>query len=386
MSKQPFPYYIEDWILWLGRSKDAQGNDIDFPYYKAWPVKLANYDVTFITRSTDSIRKGVGFTQRQQEMAVKIVTKYQRQITQQLGHSVDYLKQHCPHRLVLREVDRSFSLTESSNYYHVRFPYDPPLVDRMHKFAALGTGDFRWDKNKRQWNIAQTERNLALIVDFIDNCNRSAWYVEPAIAQHITQIQLALADPYSAIPHLELVNDCIQVVNSTPGLTQGLSAHGFDLTGDIANLVFRADCFGLGIGPILTAQVKTQYSDIADALLITQNEIQSKSKLLDSCLTVDNLEQFMTTVAADSWIFISFSLKTSKFAAMIDRAVNINATGEKLFYTGGYRGRASEDFLKEVLSTDLSNSVVISDSVALLNSYMRNAAEPMRQFYLFGEK
>ena len=386
MSKQPFPYYIEDWILWLGRSKDAQGNDIDFPYYKAWPVKLANYDVTFITRSTDSIRKGVGFTQRQQQMAVKIVTKYQRQITQQLGHSVDYLKQHCPHRLVLREVDRSFSLTESSNYYHVRFPYDPPLVDRMHKFAALGTGDFRWDKNKRQWNIARTERNLALIVDFIDNCNRSAWHVEPAIAQHIAQIQLAIADPYSAVPHLELVNDRIQVVNSTLGLTQGLADHGFDLTGDIANVVFRADCFGLGIGPILTAQVKTQYSDIADALLITQSEIQSKSKLLDRCLTVDNLEQFMTTVAADSWIFISFSMKTSKFAAMIDCAVNINATGEKLFYTGGYRERAGDDFLKEVLSTDLSNSVVISDSVALLNSYMRNAAEPMRQFYLFGEK
>jgi hypothetical protein len=188
------------------------------------------------------------------------------------------------------------------------------------------------------------------------------------------------------MPHLELVNDRIQVVNSTLGLTQGLADHGFDLTGDIANVVFRADCFGLGIGPILTAQVKTQYSDIADALLITQSEIQSKSKLLDSCLTVDNLEQFMTTVAADSWIFISFSMKTSKFAAMIDCAVNINATGEKLFYTGGYRERAGDDFLKEVLSTDLSNSVVISDSVALLNSYMRNAAEPMRQFYLFGEK
>ena len=81
MSNQPFPYYIEDWILWLGRSKDDLGNDIDFPYYKSYPIKLANYDVTFINRSTENIRKGIGFTQRQLAMATKIVTKYQRQIT-----------------------------------------------------------------------------------------------------------------------------------------------------------------------------------------------------------------------------------------------------------------------------------------------------------------
>ncbi len=385
MSKQPFPYFIEDWILWLGRSKDAQGNDIDFPYYKAWPVKLANYDVTFITRSNDSIRKGIGFTQRQQEMAVKIVTKYQRQIAQKLNRDVSYLAIDCPSRIELREVDRSFSVTENGNYYHVRFPYDPKLVDRMHKFASLSTGDFRWNKSQRQWNVARTERNLALIVDFVENHNRSAWHIDPAVALHIDTIDQVNRNPYSAIPHLELVGKSIQLLNGNPSLEQGLAAHGFNFNDDVANVVFRADCFGLAIGPILTAHVKTKYSDIADALLISQNEIRSKSKLLDSCLTVDNLEQFMTTIAADSWIFISFSLQTSKFAAMIDCAATANATGEKLFYAGRYRGRDSENFLKEVLSTDLSNSVIISDSVALLTSYMRNAAEPMRQFYLFGE-
>lgn len=386
MSNQPFPYYIEDWILWLGRSKDDLGNDIDFPYYKSYPIKLANYDVTFINRSTENIRKGIGFTQRQLVMATKIVTKYQRQITQKINCDVGYLSTFCPQRLSTREVDRSFSVTESSNYYHVKFPYDPQLVDRMHKFAVLGTGDFRWSKLDRQWNIAKTERNLALIVDFIENCNKHAWHVDATTASHISKIKNILCNPYDAVPHIELVNDKIQVVNSNPSLDLGLATHGFDLNGDIANLVFRADCFGLAVGPILTQQVKAQYSNIADALLATQTEINTKSKLLDSCLTVDNIESFMTTVAVDYWIFISLSGSASLMNKMIAHAANINSTGEKLFYTGRYRSADGEDFIRNALSVGMHNSVVISDSVSLLNSFMRDTEEPLRQFYLFGEK
>ena len=392
MNNQQFPYYIEDWILWLGRAKDALGNDIDFPYYKAWPVKLANYDVTFIIRSTDSIRKGIGFTQRQLVMATKIVTKYQRQITQKIGRDVGYLDEQCPHRLDLRDIDRSFSLNERGNHYQVKFPYDPQLVDRMHKFALLSTGDFRWDKANRQWNIARTERNLALIVDFMENHNQQAWHVSPSIVQHITAIEKVKLDPCSAIPHLDLVNGQVQVVNSNPHLAAGLAAHNFDFDDDIANLVIRADCFGLAVGPKLTEQVKTQYSNIADALLATQTEIQSQSKAFNSYLTLDNLEQFMTTVRADLWVFISsFSSKDSKFTAMADCAARCtNATGKKVFYEGRLLHKTVSDVnnsLTDIDDVNCTDTIVISDSVALLAKYcsQNRAIQPMRQFYLFGE-
>jgi hypothetical protein len=387
MSNQPFPYYIEDWILWLGRSKDAQGNDIDFPYYKTWPVKLANYDVTFITRSTDSIRKGVGFTQRQLEMATKIVTKYQRQIQKKINRDVGYLSENTPHRLVLREVDRSFSLVEQGNYYHVKFPYDPKLVDRMHEFSSMGTGDFRWDKPRRQWNVAKTERNLALLADFVENCNQQAWYIAPSVAQHIAEINQVRSNPYLVIPHIELIDNSICVVNSNPSLDAGLAEHGFSLTNDIPNTVFSASSFGLSVGPILTKYLNTHYSSIVDALLLTQNEIFLKANSFESCLNISNLELFMKTICAKKWIFVNF-MSGTEFSQVIDHAANIDVPGKKVFFTFNGMSRNGEKIMHEVYQEDLSDTVIIADNTSLLRRYLNTTVSPNaeRLFFIFARK
>ena len=360
MESKQFPYYIEDWILWLARRRDPLGNEIDFPYYRAWPVKLANYDVVFITRSADTILKGSGFTDRQVETAVKIVTKYQKQIFNQLGKDTDYLLESAPTRLKIRDVDRSHSIQIVNNQFQVRFPYNPKLVDSMHNSYVDAAGEFRWHAAQRMWIVDCTERNLAILRDFVKNHNFQSWELDSLVTQWFGEVDAIRANTYNFIPTLELThNNCLSVINTNPHLQTALK--DFDFNSNIGNAVFCAASYGLQIGPRLTDYVKNQFPNIANALLSSQDKILTDSKRLVSQLNPLNISEFMQTVAADRWIFVNFdrSAQTKGIAKVVDGA---DVSGEKIFIDVSV-----SSVVKDMDQLFDKNAIVITDNSMLTN-------------------
>jgi hypothetical protein len=388
MKETQFPYYIEDWILWLGRKKNEKGNDIDFPFWTAWPIKLANYDVTFITRSGDSIRKEVGFTALQVDMAVKIVTKYRRQIMSKLAIDVQYIGIDKPTRLEIRKVDRSYTVSSRKHHYEIRYPYQPNLVDSMHKAAINAAGEFWWNKTGRCWVVEKTERNLSIIYEFIKSNNGHNWHLDKETTQHFSDVDTTYNNIYAHIPHIELSQDNkLVVVNSNPSLDTALST--FDFDNDLPNAVFRADIYGLSIGPQLKDHIFKNYKDIATAITMPQCEAFRRSKVMDTHLQVSNLKQFMTTIRPKYWVFLSFGkTKLTVSSTIQEIAINIDTDAEKIFFPVQTSNVESvRSFFNDLRELTTSEIVMFTDNTLLTYRLwpMLESIQLLRLIYLHGD-
>ena len=381
MTKQ-FPYYIEDWILWMGSKRDDLGNEIDFPYYRTPPVKLANYDVSFVNRSAEAIGRGIGFTERQLGTAAKIVAKYQRQISGKLDTDIGYLTESPlpPHRLDIREVDRSFNIRKHTDHYAVRFPYNAPMVDAMHKLSARSTGDYSWNKSNRHWHIGLTEPNLAFLREFVQSHNSHSWGIDAATQKDFAAVDTALENIYAHVPYLELTDTGLTVFNSNPNLDSALNS--FDFGQDLANAAFSADNYGLRIGTNLTTAVRNQHPAIADILLASQRQLIEDTKTLEVKVHAGTLEQFMKTVHCDYWIFANYDARGHNLS---ETALNIDVPGEKIFVTHS-KQQAVADVVDEINRSGQHRIVVLCDNSMLTTRlwHMLLSKNIFRLIYMHG--
>ena len=384
MESKPFPYYIEDWILWLGNKRDNSGNTIDFSYYRTPPVKLANYDVGFVNRSAEAIDRGTGFTERQLATAKKIVTKYRRQILTRIKNDPEYLNVPGlpPHRLEIREVNRSFTVNKLTDCYEVRFPYNPQMVDGMFRLSMRGTNPYDWDKENRVWRIGLTEINLNLLRSFVSKHSAHGWYIDAATQDDFAEVDAIQADPLAYVPYIDLdFYGKPAAFNTNPHLKDVLAAK-FDWNQDPANAAFRADCYGMRVGPKLTNYIETYYSKIHAALLTSQHDIYDLSQSLDCCLTTENLAEFMRTVQAKYWVFVSFG-DSKRLGCMMETAMDVEVAGEKLFFTGR---SFKNDIIYEINSLNSREMVLFTDNTMMMKrlapALMRSA--PLRLIYLYG--
>lgn len=345
----------------MGSKRDDLGNEIDFPYYRTPPIKLANYDVSFVNRSAEAIGRSTGFTDRQLGTAAKIVAKYQRQISSKLGIDIGYLTElpHPPHRLDIREVDRSFNIRKHSDHYAVQFPYNPAMVDAMHRLSARGTGDYSWNKTAHAWHIGPTEPNLASLREFVQSHNSHSWGIDAATQKDFAAVDAALGNIYAHVPYLELTDTGLTVFNSNSSLDAALNSFDFDQ--DLANAAFSADNYGLHIGPNLTEAVQQQHPAIANILLASQRQLIEDTKTLEVKVHAGTLEQFMKTVHCDHWIFANYDGRGHNISEI---AVNIDVPGEKIFVTHS-KQQAVADIVDDLNRSGQQRIVVLCDNSML---------------------
>lgn len=369
---KPFPYYIEDWILWLAKLKDASGADIKFGYYAGFPVRLANYDVTFVSQTAQLIHDGRGLTDRQVDMAVKIITKYRKQILRKITVDPTYLATDKPLRLPLRSVNRSYEVNEDldKNVFIVRFPYGPPMVTRLHQLKDGAGGEFVWDKPARQWTIARTERNLALVTQFVDEHKAHNWYMPPTVEAYVDVARTHAADPFLSHPQLDWDGGQITLKNENEWITAAISRDGLDLNASLPNSVIRAGRYGLRVSPALAEVTRQRHPNIANALLWTQAEIVEQGRVFTSTTDISVLEELMHTVDAKKWVFLDlYPGKNPAMTSIIEAANLIEVPGEKIFFTGRAGNRLTQNtFFSELAMDDLDQAVIILDSTVAVGT------------------
>lgn len=387
MTTNSFPYYIEDWIHWFAKRKDDLGNEVDFPYYKSWPIRLANYDIQFITRSSDGFIRGVGLTDRQVTTAVKIITKYKRQIKNKLDRDVDYIATERPLMLPVRDVDRSFKIRSYDHYYFVQFPYLPMLVDKMHKLASESSGDFFWNKDKRAWFIAKTELNLGLLYQFVNEFNKHYWDLDSTVEDHFAIVNEVYNNPHDYVPTVELIDDKLVFNNTNEFLNSTVE---YLSKFDIPNVTIRADNYGFAVGKTLEAYINAHYKNMAVSLLTPQHIITDRIRHLDTYFNNKEIQSFMKIIQADYWVFIGYLYNKMEWKSeFYDNAILGDSTGEKIFFTGA---RGSVDgfvsdicaLIKDKPDADL---VIFIDNHIVLKRILETpvANQAIKIFYLHGD-
>ena len=125
-------------------------------------ISLARYDVSVIESMSQSAINGHAFTERQGDLACKIILKYQRQLA---NKGIDVSPVENPTwRTPLRKMDYSKRAYIDNDVIQLRFPYDNRLIESIRQFKSSSQGRCEFNYDKKIWEIALTEYNLNWVV------------------------------------------------------------------------------------------------------------------------------------------------------------------------------------------------------------------------------
>ena len=226
--------YVEDYIEFIGGHRNITGKHLGLFETTTSPISLARYDVQIVESFCNQVLFDCKpYTDKQSELAIKIVSKYRKQLLQ-LSTPVVLPESLNQFRLGIRTIDRTKSVTIEDGQFVVKFPYDTKLIDLVKKQLKEGQGSVLFDKDKKVWRLAQTESMLNWIMAV-------APMNEFAISNEVTELYDAMVaveqQPYAI--ELQVRDGRLTVSNAEDSLIDYINEHlgGFD----IDNLLTLAD-------------------------------------------------------------------------------------------------------------------------------------------------
>ena len=245
-------------------------------------VSLARYDTDVLDSMSTAANEGRALTEKQGELAVKLVLKYKRQLATK-GIDVAPLEENVQWRLPLRKMDYTRRLSIANDMLVLNFPYSTELIDELRTFRRESQGAGEWDKDTKQWRFALTEYNLVWLTSWAETRN----FEFDSEVLRLNQLIRACEDQGYAIGlHLtdtgcEITNcpDSLRdYINSTLGgfelenlmrLVDNSAQLGYTVSKEIADLVVAGTsprCYNLATSREVKLDPTTVTDDLASVL------------------------------------------------------------------------------------------------------------------------
>lgn len=230
--------YLEDYLEFIGGYRTLAGklNPVGMAN-----VRLANYDQNIVNTLGYQTSTGNGLTDRQYELAKKIVHKYRKQL-QQKGVTVPEVLEL---RIPIRYVDRSQTLShnEATNRLIVKFPFRSDLVDSIRNLVSISCGEFLFDRDQKVWRADCTLPNLVWLVNWAQKNNFEIRFDHNQLLEQLYN--------EIAIPSLKLVNESSQQldVDHNPGSIDIESINSSDQ--NLIHAICRASDWQINIDPLV---------------------------------------------------------------------------------------------------------------------------------------
>jgi len=153
--------HVEDYIELLAGYDP--GSSIIFNSSK-YQFSLARYDVQIVdSMANASAWSNQAYTDKQGELAVKLVAKYRKQFAK-YNIDISPVETNPSFRMPLRVVDRARRIWIDNNTAKVKFPYNQEWIDDLRKLKDTGQGTAKFDYESKVWNLALTEYNVNWVV------------------------------------------------------------------------------------------------------------------------------------------------------------------------------------------------------------------------------
>jgi hypothetical protein len=183
-------------------------------------ISLARYDIQIVNSMANTTAFGTALTDRQAELAVKLVLKYRRQFAKQ---GIDVAPVETPvFRMPPRKMDRTKTIWLADEQIHVKFPYDNLLIKDIQTFREESQGRAHYDRDSKVWHLALTEYNVNWIVPWgnangfeVDNGVREIFYQILECEQQPFEIKLVQQGNAYAITNA--ANSLIEYINTHAG-------------------------------------------------------------------------------------------------------------------------------------------------------------------------
>jgi hypothetical protein len=188
-------------------------------------ISLARYDTDVLNSMSTAVSEGRALTEKQGELAVKIVTKYKRQLAVK-GVDVTPVEEGVQWRLSLRKMDYTRRLGIDGDRIVLNFPYSTELIDELRTFKRDSQGAGEWDKDNKQWRFALTEYNLVWLTAW----GETREFEFDAESQRLNQLIRDCEACRYAI-ELTLTDTACDITNCPDSLREYINTHlgGFEL-------------------------------------------------------------------------------------------------------------------------------------------------------------
>lgn len=264
-----FPH-IEDYLEVLGGYREITANgkspgpiNIFGSHNKV--ISLARYDVNIVSNMSSHTIGNGSLTDRQSELAVKLVDKYKRQFAL---HGVDVAPsvQNPQFRLAIRYIDRSKTIRIDNNRIVVRFPYDKAMVPEITAAAKESRGKFTFNRENKHWELALTESNVNWAMTFGE---KHGFELDQQIIDYMDLILAAEKNPYKI--ELVTVNGDVAITNVPHSLYKYIEENlgGLNVQNFI-KLIDNAPVLGYTVHKDIQQAIGSEYTPVILGLLINK--------------------------------------------------------------------------------------------------------------------
>ena len=249
---QPFTH-VEDYIEFIAGWRERNGRLLQLFQNLPSPLSLARYDVAILNSlGVQTALENRAYTDKQAELAKKIVFKYRRQLAN-LSDPIIVPERLDNFRLGVREVDRTKSASVHDGVIWLRFPYDADLIRNVKEFSQKSQGFLHWDKQDKVWKMALTEYNVGLVMTVFKD---KGFDVDSKIEDIFNKILECEKTSY----RIELVKDQdrYKITNAETSLIEYLEQElGSDCWTDLIKLCDLAEICGYTISQEVEKELKT---------------------------------------------------------------------------------------------------------------------------------
>jgi hypothetical protein len=256
--------YVEDYLEVINGDRNPTTGKI-YGLFDSTPpiVSLARYDVQVLDSMSSATQSGRALTDRQAELAVKIIQKYQKQL-EKLEISIDPIRTP-QYRHGIRTIDRRRLLYVDNDKIVLQFPYDNKLINDIRDLSKLSQGNWSFDNNKRAWSLAITETNVIAANGFAKN---NQFELDESFVKYVLEVESCEKIPYEI--KLIKTNSGLEITNAAKSLVEAIDNYfGFD-SSNVDTLVDNSAIYGYTVDQSILDDTTTRHNARVCNLMLAQ--------------------------------------------------------------------------------------------------------------------
>lgn len=184
-------------------------------------TQMNPFDSKTVWSFYDQVARGLGFTEKQSMLAIKILYKHADKLTTMLSKDVEPFLANPTFKLPKRTLNstKRISVVEHPSFIKaikMEFPYNENIVERIRK-ERINLVHAAWDMNEKAWIFALNERSIQFLVPFVVNDEFATDEEFADYVQQVLKIQETLED---YIPTISYDGKTVKFVNVSDNLPQ----------------------------------------------------------------------------------------------------------------------------------------------------------------------
>lgn len=246
--------YVEEYLEVINGDRDPNTGKIYGLFDSTQPiVSLARYDVQVLASMSAATQSGRALTDRQAELAVKIILKYRKQLERL---DIDIRPIESPQfRLGIRQIDRRRLLYIEDEHIVLQFPYETKLIDDLRDLAKISQGTWRFDPEPKAWRLAITETNVIAANGFAEN---HQFEIANEFKTYLNEVVRCEQTPYAI--KLVQTDQGLSITNAPKSLIEAIDNYcGFD-SSNLDLLVDHSPIYGYTVDDNIQQQIVDRYS------------------------------------------------------------------------------------------------------------------------------